>query len=53
MFGKVAYRGSFNRRSALITVGILHSTTSRPPSISLVTLSLSPSFSIYFEQKKL
>lgn len=32
MFGSVAYRGSFSRRSAVTTPGSLKLTVSRPPS---------------------
>jgi hypothetical protein len=43
IFGSVAYRGSFSRKSALITAGSLHLIVSNPPSTSLVTvISLSP-----------
>ena len=43
MLGKVAYLGSFRRRSADMTAGIFNSTVSRPPSISLTTVNLPPS----------
>ena len=36
IFGRVAYRGSFNRKSALKTAGVFILMTSSPPSISRV-----------------
>ncbi len=46
ILGRVAYLGSFNLRSADITVGIDTLMCSKPPSISLITFKWSPSFSI-------
>ena len=45
IFGRVAYLGSLRRKSAVITAGSFTFMYSRPPSISLVTFKLSPSFS--------
>lgn len=43
ILGRVAYLGVLSRRSAVITAGVLILIVSRPPSISLTTLTLSPS----------
>lgn len=43
ILGKVAYLGVLSRRSAVNTAGMLIMMVSRPPSISLTTLTLSPS----------
>lgn len=43
IFGKVAYLGSFNRKSAVKTAGNLTLIVSKPPSISLTTVK-SPLF---------
>jgi len=45
IFGNVAYRGSFRRRSVVITAGSLTRTVSKPPSISRVTVKPSSVFS--------
>lgn len=44
IFGKVAYLGSFNLRSAVTTAGSLTLIVSKPPSISLVIVRLPLSF---------
>lgn len=43
ILGRVAYLGVLSRRSAVTTAGVLILIVSRPPSISLTTLTLSPS----------
>jgi hypothetical protein len=43
MFGREAKRGSLRRRSVVNTAGIFRETVSRPPSISRVSSSASPS----------
>ena len=45
IFGSVAYLGSLRRRSVVMTAGNLTLTVSKPPSISRVTVKLSPVFS--------
>ena len=45
IFGRVAYLGSFSLRSAVTTAGNFTRIDSKPPSISRVMLSLSPSTS--------
>ena len=47
ILGSVAYRGSFNRRSAVTIAGSLTLTVSNPPSISLVTARFPLDFSIF------
>ena len=41
IFGREAYRGSFKRKSTVITAGIFTFIVSSPPSISRVTIALS------------
>src|SRR3954447_15587075 len=43
MLGSEAYRGSLRRRSVVTTAGIFRTSVWRPPSISRVTVRLSPS----------
>ena len=47
MFGKEAYRGSLRRRSHEAIKGIFTFILSRPSSISLVTVPIFPSISIF------
>ena len=45
MFGRLAYLGSFNRKSVLITAGNEISIFSIPPSTSRLTLAVFPEIS--------
>lgn len=51
ILGRVAYRGSFNLKSAVTIAGSPVSIVSSPPSISLVTFNLVPSTTSNLEAK--
>mmetsp|Transcript_24303 Transcript_24303/g.49341 ORF Transcript_24303/g.49341 Transcript_24303/m.49341 type:complete len:238 (-) Transcript_24303:94-807(-) len=51
IFGKVAYRGSFRRKSAVTTAGSFIARVSSPPSISRMTSTFSPSLKVSCDAK--